>query len=143
MAPIRTVVYRGRVFDIAFARNLSGASPAEEFFNDLARPEQAKLMALFKMLADSEPGRVLNPEKFGRLGDGLFEFKSFQIRMPYLYASNEKRTVIISHGFFKKKDKAPTSEIERARKILAEDEKACNVFGIDDQKAHKATRRKS
>jgi len=139
----RTVAYRGEKLDIAFARNQSGASPAEEFFNNLSKLEQTKLMVLFKMLADSDPGRVLNPEKFGRLGDGLFEFKSFQIRMPYAYASNEKGTVIISHGFIKKKDKAPSSEIERARRILAEDDKACKVFGINDEKAQKAKRRKS
>jgi phage-related protein len=70
---------------------------------------------------------------FGDLRDGLYEFKSFQIRMPFAYAKNERRLVLISHGFLKKKDKAPPSEIERARRILKEDAQASNVIEITDQ----------
>jgi phage-related protein len=92
--------------------------------------DKAKLMQLFRMLGDN--GNHSNREKFGDLGDGLFEFKSFQIRMPYAYAENEKRLILITHGFWKKRDKAPRAEIERARKILREDAAAAKVHSISD-----------
>ena len=79
-------------------------------------------------------GSTTNDQKFGDLGDGLYEFKSFQIRMPFAYAKNDRRLILITHGFRKKKDKAPPAEIARARRILEEDFEASKVFVITDQK---------
>lgn len=91
------------MFAIAFAREKSGACPACEFFDGLGPLDKAKLMALFQIAGDR--GKFYNPEKFGDLGDGLYEFKSFQIRMPFAYAKNERGLILITHGFIKKKDK--------------------------------------
>jgi hypothetical protein len=77
----RRIAYQGAVFTIAFARERSGACPAHEFFDQLSLPDKAKLMALFQIAGDQ--GKFLNPEKFGDLGNGLYEFKSFQVRMPF------------------------------------------------------------
>lgn len=85
-------------------------------------------MNLFRILGDH--GKHSNPEKFGDLEDGLYEFKSFQIRMPYAYAQYENGLVLITHGFRKKRDKTPPPEIERARKILAEDAASANILVI-------------
>lgn len=131
MSVERRLVYRGTMFRIAFARDRDGVYPAEEFFDQLPKADQAKLVNSFRILGDH--GKHSNPEKFGDLGDGLYEFKSFQVRMPYAYAKNEKGLVLISHGFWKQKDKAPPSEIERARRILKEDAQASNVIEITDQ----------
>ena len=54
-------------------------------------------------------------------GDGLYEFKSFQIRMPFAYAKNERGLILVTHGFMKKKDKTPKEEITRAWRIYNED----------------------
>ncbi len=116
----RKLVYQGAVFAIAFARETSGACPAGEFFDGLSRIEQAKLMALFMLAADL--GKFYNPEKFGDLGDGLYEFKSFQIRMPFGYAKCERGLILVTHGFIKKKDKTPKGEIARAWRIYGEDQ---------------------
>lgn len=116
----RIVAYRGAMFTIAFARVQNGGCPASEFFDELDKLEQAKLMALFRIAADQ--GKFDNPEKFGDLGQGLFEFKSFQIRMPFAYAREERRLILVTHGFFKKKDKTPKKEIQRAWRILEEDQ---------------------
>ena len=67
-------------------------------------------------------GKFHNPEKFGDLGGGLFEFKSFQIRMPFAYAKNERGLILITHGFVKKKDKTPKEELTRAWRIYEEDQ---------------------
>jgi len=115
----RTIAYRGSKFTIAFAAERSGWCPAAEFFLGLGRSDQAKLMALFMRIADFGPSS--NPEKFGDLGGGLFEFKSFQIRMPFAYAEGERGVIVVSHGFMKKRARAPKEEIERAWRILRED----------------------
>jgi phage-related protein len=116
----RRVAYQGAKFAIAFAREKSGACPGCEFFDGLSLLDRAKLMALFQIAADH--GKFHNPEKFGDLGDGLYEFKSFQIRMPFAYAKNERGLILITHGFIKKKDKTPKEEITRAWRIYEEDQ---------------------
>jgi hypothetical protein len=95
----RRVVYQGKVFKIAFASASEGACPAGEFFDGLNLLDQAKLMALFLIAGDH--GKFHNPEKFGDLGDGLFEFKSFQIRMLFAYAKSERGLILITHGLIK------------------------------------------
>jgi phage-related protein len=115
----RKVAYQGAVFAIAFAREKNGDCPACEFFDGLSLLDKAKLMALFQIAGDY--GKFHNPEKFGDLGDGLYEFKSFQIRMPFTYAKNERGVILITHGFIKKKDKTPKEEITRAWRIYHED----------------------
>jgi len=129
----RRVAYKGSKFTIAFAQTGSGC-PAGEFFDALEDSDKAKLMALFRLLGDQ--GGISNPEKVGRLGEGLYEFKSFQIRMPFAYARHERRLVIISHGFIKKRDKAPKEEIERAKRILEED---ARIAGAPRQDAGQQT----
>lgn len=131
----RRVAYKGSKFTIAFAQTGSGC-PAGEFFDALEDSDKAKLMALFRLLGDQ--GRISNPEKFGSLGGGLYEFKSHQIRMPFAYARHERGLVIISHGFIKKRDKAPKEEIDRAKRILEED---ARIAGASRQDAGQQTSR--
>jgi phage-related protein len=116
----RKIAYQGAVFAVAFAGERSGACPACEFFDGLAQLDKAKLMALFRIAGDH--GKFFNPEKFGDLGGGLFEFKSFQIRMPFAYAKSERGLILITHGFVKKKAKTPKDEIARAWRIYEEDQ---------------------
>jgi phage-related protein len=116
----RRVVYPGAKFAIAFAREKSGACPACEFFDRLSLLDKAKLMALFRIAADH--GAFYNDQKFGDLKNGLFEFKSDQIRMPFAYARNERGLILITHGFIKKKDKTSKQEITRAWRIYEEDQ---------------------
>jgi phage-related protein len=120
----RVEAYRGQKFTIAFARLRNGQSPGAEFFNALPISEQAKLVNLFRHFADQ--GRIANREKFGVLAEGLFEFKSFQIRLPVAYA-HERGLALITHGFRKKKDRAPKEEIERAWRIFKEDQEQAKL----------------
>jgi phage-related protein len=115
----RRVAYRGAKFTVAFAAGKSGACPAGQFFDALDLLDKAKLMALFRVAGDH--GKFHNPEKFGDLGGGLFEFKSFQIRMPFAYAKNERGVIVVTHGFLKKKPRTPKEEIARAWRIYEED----------------------
>ena len=81
-------------------------------------------MNLFRLAADH--GSFHNEEKFGDLGGGLFEFKSFHVRMPFAYAK-ERGLILITHGFYKKRDKAPKEEIERAWRIFREDQEGTKL----------------
>lgn len=113
----RPIAYRGRMFTIAYAVERSGRSPGQEFFDGLSLQDRAKLMRLFALLADQ--GKITNPEKFGDLGEGFREFKSFQIRMPCRFVAGGM--VLVTHGFVKKKAKTPKAEIDRAKRIFHED----------------------
>ena len=113
----RIVAKEGRAFKIEYARRLDGSSPAHEFVSSLSTSDQAKILALFNYLA--EVGRIANDQKFKKVQDELWEFKSFQIRMLCRFSADS--TVVVSHGFIKKSPKTPPSEILHARNILRED----------------------
>lgn len=116
----RRVQYPGVKFAIVFAGEKNGACPAGDFFDGLSTLNKAKITALFKILGDH--GRYFNPTKFGDLENGLFEFKSHQIRMPFAYAQNSRGEIVVTHGFVKQKDKTPKGEIDRAWRIFKEDQ---------------------
>jgi len=128
----RVTAYRGRKFTIAFARLRNGRSPGAEFFDGLPPQDQAKLDNLFRLIGDY--GRISNKEKLGVLDPGLYEFKSFQIRMPFAYAKGERRLVLITHGFYKKRNKAPKEEIERAWRIFREDQQQVHLRSIREKR---------
>jgi len=119
----RITAYQGVKFTIAFARERSGQSPGAQFFDALSLEDKTKLMSLFRLAADH--GSFANKEKFGDLGGGMHEFKSFQIRMPFTYA-RKRGLILVTHGFYKKKNKAPKEEIERAWRIFKEDQEQAN-----------------
>lgn len=116
----RKIAYEGAMFTIAFAREKSGACPGYDFFDGLSSLDKAKLMALFRIAGDH--AKFFNPEKFGDLKGGLYEFKSSEVRMPFAYAKDQRGLILITHGFIKKKNKTPKEEIERAWRIYKEDQ---------------------
>jgi phage-related protein len=114
------------MYTIACAMLKDGCCPGKDFFDELPPRDQAKLMNLFSRLA--EHGKITNPEKFGDLKEGFREFKSHQIRMRCRFTPG--RLVVVTHGFVKKKDKAPKEEIARAKRIFQEDqERAAKTVG--------------
>jgi len=108
--PAKTVVY---------AVCANGTSPGFVFYRDeLNDTEKAKMLRLFNKMG--EHGRIANREQFKQIeGTDLFEFKSFQIRMPCYFLPGG--LVVITHGFRKKGDRTPPSEIDRATRIRQED----------------------
>jgi phage-related protein len=64
-----------------------------------------------------ENGAISNSEKFKKLEgtDGLFEFKSFQVRIICFMTSNKK--VVLCHGVIKKKDKHAKSDLNIAARF--------------------------
>jgi Phage derived protein Gp49-like (DUF891) len=76
------------------------------------------MLRLFNRIA--EQGKIANREHFKRIeGTEFFEFKNFQIRMPCYFLQGS--LVVITHGFRKKGDRIPPSEIDRATRIKSQD----------------------
>lgn len=68
---------------------------------------------------------VIDPELFKKLGDtDIWEFRTRFNGMTYrllaFWDDNQKSIVIATHGFTKKTQKTPPSEIKRAEKIMNE-----------------------
>lgn len=117
-------------FRIAFARDASGAFPASEFLDVLDARKLAQVIHRIKLLANTEPGAPRNPELFGVLEDGIFEIKSFQIRIPFAYAKSERGVILLLSGFLKKKQKTPPGEIAKAKRVFREDAQTNKVRSI-------------
>lgn len=73
-APLKTVAY---------AKLINLTSPAAEFIGALSPKDQAR-QRLVDLLA--EQGRIANPQHRADRGDGLWELKSYQIRIPFLHS---------------------------------------------------------
>lgn len=117
-----TVVATGRWGQVVWATDHRGLHPAHDYFEDLGREAKAKLIALFRKLA--EQGHIDNREKFKKLGEkagryrDLWELKSFQQRFIGDYRPG--CLFLIADGLTKKSDDLPKPAIERAGRILAE-----------------------
>ena len=110
-----TIVYRGKQYDISSVIH-SGKSQVKEFIDGLPQSEQKKIVALLRRTADH--GILSNEEKFRKLDHGIWEFKSFQVRLLCFFERNH--LIVLTHGFKKKQDRTPKNEIERAVRIREE-----------------------
>ncbi len=109
------IVAKGTKRTIAYAICRDGSSPAKEFLASLTGSEAAKLAILFKRMALI--GTVGNEQHFRKEGKKIWAFKRDQMRVGCF---QEGTTWFLTHGFKKKKDKWPKSELERAERIHAE-----------------------
>lgn len=75
---------------------------------DLAR-DGRRLLALFERVAAEGPPR--NVEVSHQLAEGIWEFVQGRLRALWFY--DERRLVIVTHGFVKRTRKTPSTEIER------------------------------
>ena len=100
---------------IAFAIRLDGSCPAREFLEGLSDSDESKVANLFRWMADH--GEIKNGQKFKRLDGPIWEFKSHQIRIPCF---QDGTIWVLTHGFRKKSDQAPKSEVARAHDIHSE-----------------------
>lgn len=94
-----------------------GTCLAQDFLNDLSPKERQKVDNLFEMMGIN--GEIRNDTKFKKLegSDGIFEFKSFQVRLLCFYGKGSPKKLIIALGVRKKKDKHDKGDISRAEQI--------------------------
>ena len=109
------VVARAR-WEIMACCTPRGDCPVMEGLDDpagLAAGDHMKMLALLLFTAHNGPPR--NREKSNDLGDGLCEFKTKYLRIPYFF--DEGRVILCTHLFKKERGKTPPAEIERANSV--------------------------
>lgn len=89
--------------------------PAADFIGGLDVRDKAKLLALFQRYADH--GYITNRERFKKIADNVYEFKSFQIRV---FCFIKGRQAVVTHGAKKKRDDLNPADIERALRIRSQ-----------------------
>ena len=101
-------------FVIIFYKKDDGTEPAKEFLDGLDNKMRAKMIRTVELLRDY--GYELREPYSKHLNDGIFELRakvSTDItRVLYFFVSGRK--AILTHGFVKKTQKTPQSEIEKA-----------------------------
>jgi hypothetical protein len=105
-------VYQGCIKSIELLVDESGFSDVQQFLDELDASDRRKLDVLFCLMGDK--GRIATPEKFKKIegSDGIFEFKSFQIRLLCFFTRDSR--VIICKALRKKKDRHNGQDISFA-----------------------------
>ncbi|MWJ32740.1 MULTISPECIES: type II toxin-antitoxin system RelE/ParE family toxin [Saccharibacillus] len=104
-----------------YIRNRDGSSEFEDFLNSIPVKDQAKLLTVIKNTEDHGLLIAIKMEWVKKLDDDLYELRS-------KVGNNIQRAVyfqkigteyMITHGFTKKSQKTPQSEIEYAKNLRA------------------------
>jgi phage-related protein len=107
-------------FQVIFYEKENGEVPIEEFLDSLEGKMKAKLTRTIAAL--QEYGNELREPYSKYLGGGIFELRaragSDISRALYFFFVGKR--AILTHGFVKKTDNTPQSEIERAKRYRAE-----------------------
>ena len=107
-------------FTVEFFSKENGEIPAKEFILSQDIKMQAKLSRYVELL--EEHGRDLREPFSSKLSGDIFELRVQQgnniVRVLYFFMIGRK--IILTHGFTKKTQKTPPSEIELAEKYMHE-----------------------
>jgi hypothetical protein len=82
-------------------------------FSSLEKADQRKVWALLETTA--KQGFIPNGQKFKKIEPGLWEFKSFQLRIPCTTHPARPRCLVLLHVFRKKQDDWKRSDLDRAK----------------------------
>lgn len=102
-------------FEIRMIRRPAEAvqSLVKQYLDHVSRRDHTKIYAAIIEMVRRGP--YPNPERYGDLGDGIYEIKVGQHRIPFFYAG--RGIIVLTHGFFKTTQQAPPAEIRRARDL--------------------------
>ena len=102
-------------FNVEYYEKPDGSFPAEEFILAQDLKMKAKLFKMLELL--EERGNKLREPYSKFLEDGIFEIRAVQgsniTRVLYFFVVDKK--IILTHGFVKKTQKTPPSEIRTAK----------------------------
>jgi len=107
-------------FEIKFYDKADGTKPAKDFILRLAPKMRTKMLRVVDFLEAN--GFELREPYSKHLDNGIFELRA-QVgtdisRVLYFFVVGRK--AILTHGFIKKTEKTPKSEIERAKNYRTE-----------------------
>ena len=102
--------------EIEFYETEDGKCPVNDYLNSLSVKLNAKTLKTIDLLEKN--GQMLRLPYSEHLDDGIFELRTKQssniTRILYFFVVENK--VVLTHGFTKKTQKTPKSEIELAKK---------------------------
>ena len=107
------IAFEGEEFTIEWYFDGKGKSIALDYLESLNEKEQAKLFELIKLIGNR--GIIKNITKFRNEGDKIYAFKPQPYRFLCFFFEGQK--IIVTNGFYKKTDKLPKNEKDRALKI--------------------------
>lgn len=107
------LMYHGQKFDL-YEVVENGHRLVENFIEELPNADQKKMLALLQRSADH--GLPQNIEKFRHIRDGLFEFKTFGVRL-FCFLQNGKM-IILTHGATKQKQKGDPKQYDKAFRLM-------------------------
>lgn len=110
-------------FEIVFYETESGECPVDSFLLSLDAKMKAKVLRTIDLLESN--GSNLREPYSKPLGDGIFELRIKQgtdiTRVLYFFLVGKK--AVLTHGFVKKVQKTPKSQIDTAKKYRADYER--------------------
>ena len=90
----------------------SGKNPVSKFIDSCIKPQQVKILRIFRHLEEYGPQTAISHIK-KLSGTPFWEIRILgKDNIRIIYAVEAKKTVILLHGFFKKRRKTPKKEIE-------------------------------
>lgn len=91
-----------------------GENPVSDFLDSLSEKQQGKILRIFFTISSYGLSSVI-PHIKKLIGTPLWEIRILgQDNIRLLYISPQKESVLVLHGFIKKKQKTPPREIEIA-----------------------------
>jgi len=121
VSPSDCLAYEHEGWRFEWYVNENGNSPAAEYYQKrLREDEKDDLTALFEFLARCN-GQLRNKEKIRDEGDGFFAFKPKPHRFMAFFVKG--KTVIITHGFEKKRNDLPPNEKKKAKQYRSDYER--------------------
>ena len=111
---------QGFDFRVVFYDKADGSKPAQEFLDELDEKMFAKMTRAINIIRDG--GAMIREPYSKHLEDGIFEVRakvgSDISRVLYFFFDG--RRMVCTHGFIKKTQRTPSSEIKLAKKYRNE-----------------------
>jgi hypothetical protein len=131
MGLVASKIKSGNAFSIYVLEEEDKDCAFLEFFKNLQQVDQDRLQRYFDYTVNH--GLIHNADQFKPLGEKLYEFRT-RSGVRALCFCDKGRIMILTNGFFKKKDKIDPQEIATAKlwKAKYEDAKANNTLKFDE-----------
>lgn len=108
------VAYKGDAFQIEWYYSPKGGSQALDYYLELEQQDRKQVLKLFKMMG--EIGKISDLSKFRNEGDKVYAFKPQPHRFLSFFVQGKK--IIVTNAFWKKQDKLPENEKDKALKCM-------------------------
>ena len=124
--PIRAIAFEA-ASDAGDERNPSDekkrdSCPTHQFIQEASRAMTDSWLDLANTLDETaKNGPPRNDTKFGFIADGIHEFKAWKLRVACFF---DAHLIICTHGFYKKQQRTPKGELEKAKKFRTAYEEA-------------------